>query len=325
MNMPYVSVIIPAFNEEKVIDECLHSLTRQSILDFEVLVVNDCSTDSTAQHVQRFVETFSETFFLKQYGKVGPGRARNLAAKDARGQIYAFIDADCIATPTWLENLLKGFTDECVASTGGPHIAPPTSNAFQLKLEQFFKWLAPLLGYYKPHAHQIRPTHHNPACNAAYRAHVFHRVGGFHEDFWPGEDVAIDFEVRDLGHQITYNPHALVFHHRSENIFEFRKFMNTYGRAQAKLLRVYGVRRSVQWVFLGFVIGTLVMLLASAFNRNWLMTALLSVSILSACFFRPSSESYFSIVANSFEWMIGFCKGLIENRSGSERARPKPL
>lgn len=314
--MPKISVLIPAYNEEKVIGQCLESLARQTFEDFEVLMIDDCSTDATAEIIRSYTKRYPTKFFLKDYGKVGPGRARNLAAQDARGEIFAFMDADCIATENWLEELMRGFLNQAVGSTGGPHRAPPDSTAFQYQVEDFFKLASPFIGFFKSTpTDEIRETEHNPLCNVAYRADVFRRIGGFREDIWPGEDVAIDYTVKDLGLKITYNPRALVYHHRPETVQQFRKVMHAYGRAQGKLIREFGIRRRLQWIFLfalNVVLITLAFLLVAELWA-WLCAGLLAL-VLIFCI-RPNKESELSLALNACQWLNGFAEGFIRNRS----------
>lgn len=98
-----VSVIIPAFNEEKTIQDCLNSLSRQSYQDMEVIVVDDGSTDKTTEHV-------IGVRLLKQDHK-GPAIARNLGAKKARGEILVFVDADMTFDKNFIKELINPIID----------------------------------------------------------------------------------------------------------------------------------------------------------------------------------------------------------------------
>jgi glycosyltransferase involved in cell wall biosynthesis len=98
---PLVSVIIPAYNEETDIEECLKSIKKQTYKKIEVIVVDDGSTDNTISIVSRF----KEVRLIKQNHQ-GPGAARNLAAKNAKGEILVLIDADMILFPDYVENLI---------------------------------------------------------------------------------------------------------------------------------------------------------------------------------------------------------------------------
>lgn len=95
-----VSVIIAAYNEQKNIKECLETITKQSYPDYEVIVVDDGSSDKTRQ----IIKSFSVTLFEQNHQ--GPAKARNLGAKQAKGKILVFMDADMTFTQTFLEELV---------------------------------------------------------------------------------------------------------------------------------------------------------------------------------------------------------------------------
>ena len=95
-----VSIIIPVFNEQKVLTNCLESLKSQSYKPLEIIVVDDGSTDNTLQITKKF-----KVIAIVQNHK-GPGPARNLGAKKARGEILVFVDADM----TFDRNFIKDLT-----------------------------------------------------------------------------------------------------------------------------------------------------------------------------------------------------------------------
>src|SRR3990167_5461139 len=97
-----ISIIIPAFNEEKNIGECLKSLKNQSYRPIEITVVDDGSSDST----RNIVKDFSDITLLTQSHK-GPGQARNLGAANARGEILVFVDADMTFDKNFIGDLVK--------------------------------------------------------------------------------------------------------------------------------------------------------------------------------------------------------------------------
>lgn len=104
-NLVKVSVIIPAFNEEKVIENCLNSLAKQSYQNLEVIVIDDGSTDETREKVTNLVSQINNLKLLKQDHK-GPGEARNLGAKMAAGEILVFVDSDMEFENDFIERLV---------------------------------------------------------------------------------------------------------------------------------------------------------------------------------------------------------------------------
>lgn len=99
-----ISVIIPTFNEQDVILDCLKSLSHQTIQDFEVILVDDGSTDDTVKLIKKFR---SPKFGVKLYRQnhLGAGVARNLGAKHARGEIFVFVDSDMTFDKKFLQDL----------------------------------------------------------------------------------------------------------------------------------------------------------------------------------------------------------------------------
>lgn len=113
------SVILPVFNEEKVIGNCLASLAKQTVArEMEVIVVDDGSTDASASVTSNFQHPTSNLIFLKQNHK-GPGSARNLGASKAKGKILVFVDADMEFEKDFVEKLTVPIR-EPVASQGVP-------------------------------------------------------------------------------------------------------------------------------------------------------------------------------------------------------------
>ncbi len=100
-----LSIIIPTFNEEKNIGKCLKSILAQSYSKFEVIVVDDGSTDKTVDILGQF-----KVKLLKQKHH-GPGKARNLGAKESNGEILVFIDADMTFDQEFLSELVKPIND----------------------------------------------------------------------------------------------------------------------------------------------------------------------------------------------------------------------
>jgi glycosyltransferase involved in cell wall biosynthesis len=185
--MPVVSVIIPAFNEEKFLGNCLLSLKEQNFKDFEVIVVDNNSTDKTTEIAKKFgVVLVSEK-------KQGVAFARNKGAKIAKGEILVFTDADTILPKNWLSRIQKEFENnkELVAFGGscefysGP-ISARISSKFLLKpflfLDKFFSGGFNLMG-----------------CNMAIKREAFLEVGGFNENLKLNEDVEISYRLRKAG------------------------------------------------------------------------------------------------------------------------------
>ena len=108
MEKPLVSVIIPVFNRESYVEEAIYSILNQTIQDFEILVVDDCSTDQSYKKVNNIKD--KRITLLKNDQHLGVSVSRNKAIARARGEYIAFMDSDDISSPNRIEkqvNLLK--------------------------------------------------------------------------------------------------------------------------------------------------------------------------------------------------------------------------
>lgn len=105
-----ISIIIPTYNEENVILSCLKSLSKQSIKDFELIIVDDGSSDSTVQKINpsAFEKYFSLKILTQKH--LGAGAGRNLGARSAKGDILVFVDADMTFDRNFLKMLTKPIT-----------------------------------------------------------------------------------------------------------------------------------------------------------------------------------------------------------------------
>jgi len=176
-----VSVIVPLYNKAKYIGTCLNSVAAQGLQDFEVLVVDDGSTDGGA----RIAETWPDRRFrVIRQANAGPGAARNRGIREARGEYVAFLDADDCWLPDFLETNV-GLLDEnpsaaCVSGgwidypAGAPSSRPWSTRGISQGLHRIsagtpVRLLAVMVTYMTP------PT-------TLVRAAVLREVGGFHED-----------------------------------------------------------------------------------------------------------------------------------------------
>jgi len=110
--IPLLSVVIPTYNDVKNIKTCLESLKKQSYKNFEIIIADDGSNDNTV----KTVESYKDTKILKQNHK-GPGEARNLGARKAKGEILIFVDADMAFHKDYLKNLIAPLSDDKVIGT----------------------------------------------------------------------------------------------------------------------------------------------------------------------------------------------------------------
>lgn len=218
-----ISVIIPTYNEESVILKCLHSLEMQTSGDFEVIVVDDGSTDKTIQLVKQFDSPKYSLRFIE--GKhEGPGAARNLGAKSAKGDILVFVDSDMTFDIHFLKMLVK------------PILSGKTKGTFS-KDEMVSNWDKPLARAYginEGWENKKRHPKNYPHVQKVFRAILkseFDRVDGFtpggYNDDWSLSEK--------LGYQATLAEKAIFFHKNPDNLTEIFKHAQWVGKRSYKL------------------------------------------------------------------------------------------
>jgi len=192
--MSKVSVIIPAFNEEKYIKYVEEGLRMQTFKDFEVIVVDGGSTDRTREIARKFAKVILEK-------RKGIGLGRNTGAKNAKGSILVFIDADTKPSPQLISVYANAFKDGVIAATGP--ILPLEKSSKRIEMGYkfvsiLFVKIAILIG--KPSL---------VGSNFAVRRAAFEKVGGFNEKFATYEDWDLSNRLKKLG-KIVYIDNAIV-------------------------------------------------------------------------------------------------------------------
>ena len=228
---PRISVVVCTYNGSSTLARCLDSLQALSYPNYEVIVIDDGSTDPTP----KIVAGFPKTRYIRQ-DHAGLSAARNLGASSATGEIIAYTDDDCIAHPDWLLHLHRAFQDPVCIAAGGPNIPPPPRN-------QTERVVAAAPG---APAHVLlndTEAEHLPGCNLAIRRDVLLRIGGFRPRFRAaGDDVDICWRLRDTGGKLRFVPGAMVWHHRRFSIGAYLRQQRGYGDAEAHLMKEHPQR-----------------------------------------------------------------------------------
>ncbi len=131
---PLVSIIVPTRNRREVLRRCLDALVKQTYHPYEVIVVDDCSTDDTPRYLAEFADAHADMGFkrLRNETHLGANPSRNRGIPQSKGAYLAFLDNDCIARPDWLERLLAGFVSDRVAAVTGRVDDPEPTNLYEL-------------------------------------------------------------------------------------------------------------------------------------------------------------------------------------------------
>lgn len=314
---PLVSVVIAAYDAEATIAPCIDSILDQTYAPVELIVVDDGSTDATAEVLARHPR--SGCFEILTLENGGPSRARNQGVERAHGELLAFFDSDCHLDPRCIEELALGLDRAEVASVGGSQRPPADQGSFGNEVQRYFEAVGFMTGYVQDGSEgAIVTTAHNPSCNVLYRRDVFDRLGGFDEELWPGEDVDLDHRATRAGFCHRFNPRAVIYHYRPASPASLRRMFFSYGRAQMLLVRRYGPFRKLHAAALLALLALPATVLALIW---WPVEMTLALMILGAAAFfglerlrrhaRQGGRFYAFFLSNVGCWLGGFMAELV--------------
>jgi len=204
---PKVSVVVPALNEEREIGGCLESLTRQTFSDFEVIVVDNGSTDTTSSIAARYGAR------VIREPRRGIPYAREAGFRAARAEIIASTDADTVVPADWLERIWQALQgDPETVATFGPFRHKPGS-APRTPIRPLIPWYEVGLILGQQATWQLLRLPHFSGANFAVRKEAFFKVGGFRSPdgriYSDWEDIQLGFKLRRLG-KVRYLPDLVV-------------------------------------------------------------------------------------------------------------------
>jgi cellulose synthase/poly-beta-1,6-N-acetylglucosamine synthase-like glycosyltransferase len=231
---PRVSVVICAYNAERTMDACLASLRHLNYPDYEVIVVNDGSTDRTpaitAEHEAAYdADPDGPRMIVIDQRNRGLSIARNVGMEAATGEIIAYTDSDCVPDPDWLYFLVYKFLRSGFVAVGGPNFPPAEPS------------MVPAAVAVAPGG----PTHvllddevaeHIPGCNMAFTKKVMQEANGFEPIFAAaGDDVDFCWRLQNKGYVVGFSPAATVWHYRRNTVKAYLRQQMGYGKAEALL------------------------------------------------------------------------------------------
>ena len=220
---PRISVVVCTYNGGATLRETFRHLQRLNYPAFEVIVVDDGSTDGGADEAEAY------GYRLIRTQNAGLSSARNTGLHAANGEIVAYLDDDAYPDTDWLKYLAITFLRGDYVGVGGPNI-PPSGDG----------WIADCVTNSPGGPIHVlltdREAEHIPGCNMAFRKSALLAVGGFDHRFrTAGDDVDICWSLQEAGWKLGFSPAAVVWHHRRNSIRRYWKQQKGYGRAEALL------------------------------------------------------------------------------------------
>jgi glycosyltransferase involved in cell wall biosynthesis len=221
---PKVSVVVASYNGGRTLPACLNSLKHLNYPDYEVILVDDGSTDDTAKIAAQFPEVRT----IHQ-PNMGLSNARNTGIKAATGAIVAFTDSDCRADEDWLYYLMGDLLKTDAAAIGGHNFPPPEDN-----------WVAGAVAVSPGGpAHVMlddRNAEHIPGCNMAFWKWALDEIEGFDPIYRSaGDDVDVCWRLLQRDRKIAFSHAGFVWHYRRNTTGAYLKQQRGYGVAESLL------------------------------------------------------------------------------------------
>jgi GT2 family glycosyltransferase len=227
---PRISVVVCTHNGSRTLRGCLEDIAALEYPDYELLVVDDGSTDGSAAIAEEYGARVVRT------ENRGLASARNTGLEAATGELVAYLDDDARPDPHWLRYIASAFANGPYAGVGGPNLAPPGDGDVP-------DCIANAPGGPIHVLLSDREAEHIPGCNMAFRKACLEAIGGFDAQFRiAGDDVDVCWRLQEQGFTLGFSAAAVVWHHRRASVSGFWRQQREYGRAEALLERKWPER-----------------------------------------------------------------------------------
>ncbi len=258
--MPYFSIIIPVYNRPDEVRELLESLNKQTLKDFEVLLIEDGSVNRCDTVAQEFDKDLNICYFYKENS--GRSLTRNYGMERASGEYLIFFDSDCIIPERYFEIVKARLEEDYVDCFGGPDAAHTSfsnlQKAISYSMTSFFTTGGIRGG--KKGMEKFTPR----TFNMGFSKEVYKRVGGFKDMF--GEDIDLSLRIQKAGFHTVLIRDAFVYHKRRVSFRSFYRQVSVFGRARVDLYLLHPESLKIVHLLPAvFVLGSLILILLSFF------------------------------------------------------------
>ncbi|WP_420602040.1 glycosyltransferase [Flagellimonas sp.] len=239
-----ISIIVPVYNRPEEIRELLESLLKQDFKgDYEVVIVEDGSTESSEEVVKKFHDKLHISYYYKE--NTGPGDSRNFGMQKAKGNYFIILDSDCILPEQYLTEVNMELENEFIHCFGGPDAADQSfttvQKAINYVMTSFFttggiRGGSKSVGKFQPRSF-----------NMGISREAFKKVGGFGR-IHPGEDPDLTFRIWKGGFESRLFPKAYVYHKRRIDWNKFYIQVNKFGMVRPILNKWHaGTAKLTYW------------------------------------------------------------------------------
>ncbi len=309
----HFSIIVPVYNRPEELQEFLTSLAQTTFTEpFEVVVVEDGSTRSSASVVKEFQNRLSVAYFEKP--NTGPGDSRNYGMRRAIGNYFLIFDSDCLIPADYLSVVARALRRDFVHCFGGPDAAHPRFSSLQ-KAISFAMTSVLTTGGVRgaaEHAGRFQPR----SFNMGLSKEAFDRSGGF-GDIHPGEDPDLAMRLWELGYETRLISEAFVYHKRRIDWKKFHLQVTKFGKVRPILDKRFPKHaKPAYWFPSVFIVGAMCAVFLAALGF-WLPVALyliyfVCVGLVAAVANRSLSIGFLAMVAVAVQF-YGYGGGFLQS------------
>lgn len=277
MATPRYSVIVPVYNRPFEVKELLESLSKQSFKDFEVIIIEDGSTQDCKQEVDSFQSSLNISYTFKPNS--GPGDSRNFGMKLAKGDFLVFFDSDCIVPSQYFEEVQNFLSKYALDAFGGPDKADNSFSDIQKAIDYAMTSLITTGGI---RGKENKLDNYQPrSFNMGISKDVYKKVGGF-GDIHPGEDPDLSYRIQNAGFEVGLIPNAFVYHKRRVDFGKFQKQVSKFGVVRPILMKWYPSKTKFTYFLPTFFLFSVFFAIVLSF---WNIAFLFPIGILAGVLF----------------------------------------
>ncbi len=311
----FFSIIIPLYNRPQEIHELLETLTRQTYLQFEVLVIEDGSVNDAKDIVNSYADKLDIQYHFKE--NEGQGFTRNYGFARARGDYFVVFDSDCLIPEDYLETVKDYLLEHQLDAYGGPDGAHRSFTPVQKAIS--YSMTSPFTtGGIRGNKKHIG-TFHPRSFNMGISREVWEKTGGFILTRL-GEDIEFSIRTASLGFKIGLIPGAVVYHKRRTSFGQFYKQLHFFGRARINIYKHFPSELKLVHFFpAGFTIFLLLSIILNvlkhplaAFCNTMLALYVLLIFFHSLTVNKSVKVAFLSIIA-SFVQLTAYGLGFMQD------------
>jgi glycosyltransferase involved in cell wall biosynthesis len=306
------SIIVPVYNRPKEINELLESLTKQDFLDdFEVLIIEDGSTQKSDLIVENYNTQLNLKYFFKENS--GAGASRNFGMQNASGNYYIILDSDVIVPKQYLLEAKNGLKKKYTAAFGGPDAAHASFTPLQKAINYSMTSVLTTGGIRGKK--QAIGTFQPRSFNLGLSKIAFEKTQGFSK-MKNGEDIDLTFRLWENGFETQLIEKAFVYHKRRSSLKQFFKQTYGFGTARPILNKKHPkTAKLTYWFPTVFIMGFDMSIVFAILGFNQLLYSYgfyFLLIFLDALFQNKNGQVAFLSIVTSFTQFLGYGLGFLQ-------------